>query len=97
MKWDKYIQALNLLRAGELSPTVTKEEVVTDDRDHAIVHLTFEDGAVLKFEQELPAPRETVFPAPPAPHLQVLKPPDKNPYNFRVGEIHVLELRKENN
>jgi hypothetical protein len=92
MRWDRYIQAFNLIYSGQLSPTITDIKIITNDHWHQVFHFTFDDGAVLQFESIGLLPSQLYGGPPIKPYFQVVKPPDDNKDEFKAGEIYVLNL-----
>ena len=95
MKWHKYLHAFDLKQLGQESPFITSTEVIEHTKDRQIFHFTFEDGAVLKFVNELPILGQ-ITSVQPRPYFQVIKPPENNPDHLRVDEIYAPDLRKNN-
>jgi hypothetical protein len=50
---------------------------------------TFDDGAIMKFENEARIPGQLFAGPPPKLSLQIVKPPDENKDEFKIGEIYV--------
>jgi hypothetical protein len=96
MRWDKYIQAFNLIQAGHPSPTITDRRVLEHNQWHQVFQFTFDDGAILHFEHETPIPGQPFAGPIPKPFFQIIKPPDDNVDNFQIGDMHVLITKQSN-
>jgi hypothetical protein len=89
MEWDKYIRAFDLIQRGRPSPTITDIKIMTHDQWHQVFLFTFDDGAILKFENKARIPGQLFAGPPPKLSLQIVKPPDENKDEFKIGEIYV--------